>query len=334
VKKNWAFLKAKTIQMKIHKVLKDFLQYPSISKLALESNVINASVTLVSYYYFFLVYMSIDAFSRMDQIVRAQAYEPLWPLAWSAFFQIDQTLTLNIVRFFFVAVTIIGVFTFKSRSGRFLVFLGIWQIHAVLSSFNHPNHQWYPWLYTSFIFIFLPDIWKKSDTEANKKFLLIIWSAQALVLLTYSLSGMWKFVSLFDQVISGQIHGFSKDAFAYQVADFLPRVNYNPLLAEFIINNPVFVWPFYAGSYFLEFFALWTAFRPSLQRFWALGLIIFHLGTFVAMGIQFLPFVAILVILFMNSPFSPAKFSMKQVILDLPVAAQVIPFFGKKFANK
>jgi hypothetical protein len=275
--------------------------------------------------------MSIELFVDLQQQISAAGYSPPWPLSWATYLSLSREATINILRFFFVAATIIGSFTYRRFLGRLLVFLGVWQIHAVLSSFYSPNHQWYPWLYTSFIFLFLPDIWKRiGDRDANKKFLLMIWCAQALILLTYTLSGFWKFAFLFLQVMNGEVHGFAIDGFAYQIASWLPRLDYKVILGEFIIDHPVIGWPIYVGSYFLEFFALWAAVRPSLQKLWATGLVIFHFGTIVVMGIQFMPSILILIILFFNSPFTPHEFSIKKVIYDLPIVGQILSLFKNK----
>jgi len=52
------------------------------------------------------------------------------------------------------------------------VVLAIFQVHALLSSFVQVDHHWYPWLYVSFLLIFLPDIFikKEQSLEERKNF--------------------------------------------------------------------------------------------------------------------------------------------------------------------
>lgn len=314
-----------------NRILKNILGYPSLTLLSKDMRVMTISQTVISFYYYVLVYLAFDVFMQMGNQINAAGYSPIWPLYWSNLFSANQEMTINLVRFFFVFTVLAGVFFHKKFWGRLIVFFGIWQMHAVLSSFYHPSHQWYPWLYTSFIFIFLPDIWNgKISPESNKKFLLLIWAAQFVVLLAYTLSGIWKFVALFQQFSAGQVHGFSKDAFAYQLTDWVPRLSAKPEFADFFIDHPEIAWPLYVGSYFLELFAVWTVFRPSLQKIWAISLIIFHFGTVFIMGISFMPSVMILIVLFLNSPFSPEKSSLKQMICDLPAVSQFLLLLKKR----
>ena len=307
-------------------LFKKYLKPLSLSTLAENKEVLAKAQILVAYYYFIVVFLAIQSFTTMGIDLSLPNYSPLWPLSWASLFSLDQPTTVNIVRFFFVFSAILGAFFYKFTPGRALVFLGIWQMHAVESSFSHPNHEWYPLLYTSLIFVFLPSIWRaKEHIEESRKFLLVIWWAQALILLTYSMSGLWKFTATLDQFFQGQIHGFSKDAIAYQIADWLPRLGAEPILAPFFINNPVFGWPLYIGVHFLEAFAIWATIRPSLQKLWATGLILFHFGTTVTMGISaFNPSIIVLILLFFFSPFIPEKVSPKQLLYDLPIVGQVL----------
>jgi hypothetical protein len=280
---------------------------PSFSVYARDIKVLDAAKALVFYYYIVLVYLAVEAFSGLSGQIYAQGYTPLWPLGWAELIGLNQFYTLNSVRIFFILAVFLGVFLYKKAWGRVVVFLGIWQFHAAMSSFYHPSHQWYPWLSTSFILIFLPNIWTNGNQENIKKFLLIIWTAQFIILLPYTLSGIWKFTALLTQLTAGEINGFSKEAFAYQIADWLPRLDYKPDFADLILNNPIFGWPFYILSYFLELFSIWAAFKLPLQKIWGVMLILFHLGTIAFMGIFFMPSIMILAIFFLASPFCVSK---------------------------
>lgn len=68
----------------------------------------------------------------------------------------------------------------------------------------------------------------------------------------------------------------------------------------------------------LEATSLLVAFRPRLHRVWGVGLIVFHVGTQVAMGFTFRPSIILLGLLFVCSPAAPAGMSVSEVLLDLP----------------
>jgi len=117
------------------------------------------------------------------------------------------------------------------------------------------------------------------------------------------MSGLGKFLGVYHQFVAGQTHGLSPQAFAYQIANWLPKFQANPILGSYLIEHPLLGWPLYAGIHFVMILSLWALFRPQLQKLWASALILFHVGTYVAMGISFVPPIILLILLFFNSPF-------------------------------
>jgi len=312
------------------KALKRFLRPPSITELSKKSSVMEKARTLVSYYYYVLPYIALLFVS--NGILDRQNFDPFWPLLWSTHFNIDYATVVVIVKTSFVIVAALAAFLHKHTFFRILVFLAILHVHAIESSFGAINHQWYLWLYTSFIFIFLPNIWseEKKTQDTDRKFLLFIWFAQALAMLTYSMAGLWKFVFALQQNIVGEVDGFALEAFSYQIANWVPRLQSEAILAPYVIAYPEVGWFFYVGLHFLQLFALWVMVRPSLQKIWALTLIIFHIGTYLTMGISFHPLVILIIILFFNTPFAKKSATAKDLVYDLPIVGQLLEWFARR----
>ncbi|MEX2090535.1 MAG: hypothetical protein WD989_00145 [Candidatus Paceibacterota bacterium] len=297
----------------------------SISRLANESWSFLKAETSVRYFYYILLYLSFINFQWWDNVANRQNFDAIWPIFWGNGLGYETTAT--VVQFLHLATAFLAAIFFRHRWARFLAFLGMSQFHALESSFGQPTHQWYLFVFVSLLFIFIPDVWKKGkevSIGAKKNLLLVFWSAQAITFLSYSMSGLGKFLGAYYQYSIGQIHGFSPHAFAYQIADWLPKIQADPVLGSFIINHPLVGWPFYAGIHFVMFFALWAAFRPSLQKLWAFSLILFHVGTYVTMDISFAPPIILLILLFMNSPFLRPETTVKDTVRDFPVVGWLL----------
>lgn len=280
---------------------------------------------LVPFVYYFMVFIAYTNLEGLNhQIANPRGtLDPRWPLLWAQ--NLDHGVVVTSVVLFFVIASVIGAIFYKIRLARILAFLGMLQFHAYNSSFGYPNHQYDVWLWVSFIFVLFPNIWTKNTTEeTKKKFLIVFWTAQAYVLLTYSMSGLGKISDSFSQALAGEAHSFSIDAAALHISNVLYMMQETTLLGPFIVNYPVLGWAPFVGIIYLEFFSLYVAFRPSLHRWWAVGLILFHLATYLAMRAVFVAPVALLLVLLLSSPFpgNPWKKTLQE-----------IPLFGFIFAK-
>ncbi len=283
---------------------------------------------LIAYFYFVLPYVAY-VFFLQDAIGAPlrKNFNPIWPLEWITWFSIEYADITFIIRLLFLACTLIGVLTYRYRAGRILVFLSVWQVHAFESSFGYLDHPWYVFLYASFILIWLPDIWRKfrEDFDAKRKFLLVIWWAQAMFMLFYTLSGIGKILGIAYQWSVGQIHGLSLYGFAYQISEWLPRMQQPSPLGPFLIEHVWISWMLYLISIFFQACALWVMVRPSLQTLWSFELVMFHIGTYLIMGINFSPFLVALILLFFYSPFS-LRTSWKDTVFDFPLFGPLIRY--------
>lgn len=312
--------------------IRAFLRYPSLSALAHDESVIRRAGTLVMLYYAILPFVAYMFFKAWHVPLTRANFEPLWPLAWVDWFAVSDDMTVTIVRSLFLVTSLAALLLYRHWWARAAVFLGLWQAHALSSSFGSINHELYPWLYVSFMLIFLPPLSgaRAASYDSRRQLLLIVWSAQAFIMLLYTMAGFWKIGAAIAQFSAGEIHGFSFYAFAYQVADWVPRLQKEAVLAPFIVAYPLLAWPFYVGSHLFQFFALWTMVRPSLHKLWGYELVLFHIGTLLVMGIEFDTLILLVTVLFIFSPFIPANVSWRQIFFDLPVIGQIAEWYKRR----
>jgi hypothetical protein len=177
------------------------------------------------------------------------------------------------------------------------------------------------WVLTAFILIFLPDIDRANESQRGmrQRFLIIFWGCQAILLLAYSMSGLGKLLGGFYQLFIGQSHIFLPVAFSMVVAERLEQTASVSMLGPWLMAHPLAGWPFMIADLYLQFFSFWAAFSPALHRFWAVALILFHIASYLFLGINFAPMALLVAILLLNSPFVRATDSWRQTLRDLPL---------------
>ena len=242
----------------------------------------------------------------------------LWPVAWLNFF--NYTEAINFIFFFALAGTFLAMIFPEKRIFRIWCFLGIFEIIALVNSDGSTHdHAAYLWIPTSFLAIFLPDDWKQEGSFVKRRFSYIFWGCQAVILLAYSMSGFGKLLHAFFQILDGEINLFSPYAGALHIADRLVRSPrfFSPI-GGWLIEHYLVAWMFLLGTVYLEFFSFFVSFRPSVQRLWGAGLILFHVGIFLSMSPNFLYQIILLTIFFLWTPIQK-KWSIKDAFSDLPI---------------
>ena len=89
---------------------------------------------------------------------------------------------------------------------------------------------------------------------------------------------------------------------AHQIAAKLLDVDATTYLGPFLIDFYLLGWPMMILTLYLEVFALWAVFRPSLHQLWGLGLILFHVFSHLALGVGFTQNALWLTLFFVLSP--------------------------------
>ena len=243
---------------------------------------------------------------------------PLWPVWWLHAVPLRAGM-LGILAGYLVAA-FLGVVFANRRWARTLAFLGLLEFVALDNSFGKINHNQHLWVLTAFCLVFLPDISARvaSRTE-RQRYLMVFWACQAITLLTYTMSGVGKVAGAIYQLSAGQNNILMPTGLAEIIANRLLQTDSTSWLGPWFIAHPWFGWPLGLVSVYLEFFAIWVAFRPALQRWWAAGLILFHIGVFLTMRISFSPAVLLVGLLFFASPFRREEDGGWRTVKQLPL---------------
>lgn len=309
-------------------------RFPPIDAYMKNPSVFQRAWETVRIFYIALVFIVVISIPLILSTVGNPAFDPIPPLWFLR--QLPQDLVLQCILAFSITGVLVGAIFWTYRLGRIAALAGIFIFHGALSTFGQPNHQLYPFLYTAALFAFLPSF--KGDEEKNnahnkRRYLLLLWGAQAWFLLLYTMSGSFKLVSAVRQLMGGQISSFHPFALALQVANWRLISDTPAPFATLLLAMPILGWLPYLLTMYLELFALWAAVRPSIQKVWAIGLISFHLGTQLVMGISFAPWILLLMVFFFASPFCTPK-SPREIIYDLPVVGWGIRTAEKIFRAK
>ncbi len=299
----------------------------SVEGYAREEAPVRKAKVLVSFFYYFLAAQSLSFLGSTDSFLPQQKnFTPQWSLAWADGMGFENAAL--VIRLFFLGAAVSGALWYPYRAVRVLVFLAVFQVHGLLSSFAQADHHWYPSLYIAFFFAFLPNIWSREahSLEIKKKFLFAFLAAQSAILLIYTMSGLGKIIGAIEQFRYGEMHAFAKDAFALHLASWLSNTNGTSAWGPFIIDHAWLGWPLFIGVLYVQFFSFWVIIRPSLHRLWALFLFLIHAGTQLTMNILFIGSAMFLFLLFFDSPFKKAETTWRDTAGDLPIFGPLLAF--------
>jgi hypothetical protein len=249
---------------------------------------------------------------------------PLWPVAWLTLVPLRAGIAAILV--LYLLGTLAAAILPSQRWTRVLAFVGLFEWWAFNNSYGKIGHSMHLWLLVSGVLIFLPNMSGASTMRTRRqKFLLIFFGCQAIIMLTYSMAGLGKVLCAVYQLCAGQNNAFMPGALASIVAERLLETNSQSLLGPWLINHPIAGWPLMWGDIYLQFFALFAVFRPSLHRAWGLGLIVFHVAAFLLLTISFPQNALLLALFFVNSPFRRKKEGWRQTLSDLPLFGRLFP---------
>jgi hypothetical protein len=274
---------------------------------------------MVKIYYAVLLFFSITLLPDWPNLLARPTLNPLWPVAWLHL--VDLRSGILAILILYLSGAFLGAIFPTQRWARVLAFLGVFEFSAFENSFGKINHSMHLWVLTAFILIFLPQIESANETPRHlrQRCLIIFWGCQAILLLAYSMSGLGKLLGGFYQFFIGQTHIFFPNAFSMVVAERLQQTASVSLLGPWLIAHPLAGWPFMLADLYLQFFSFWAAFRPTLHRFWAIALILFHIGSYLFLAINFAPMALLVAILLLNSPFARANDDWREALCDLPL---------------
>jgi hypothetical protein len=281
------------------------------------------STVLVRAYYYLLLFFAVLLLPSWNEFTGYQAIAPLWPIFWIKYFDLKISAYFTLMFYLFGALT--GAFFPEKRWARLLAFIGIFQFTSFTNSFGKIGHSNHTWILTSFILIFLPDLWqiKSPSRQIKQRFLIVFAACQGVILLTYTMSGLGKVLGLFYQIFIGQTSALSPNALPLIIADRLLETHSTSLLGPWLIQHSLIAWPGMILVIYLQFFSFCVLFRPIIHKVWAMALIVFHLGCFFALTIDFPQNILILSLFFLHSPFNQTRPSSRQVFAQLPLIGDI-----------
>ena len=245
---------------------------------------------------------------------------PLWPIRWIEL--IPTEIAIDIIVGGVLVSCLLSVIFVENRWARLNAAVFVFFLHALINSFGKINHSWHSWLWVLFSFVLLQNNgWeniRKSKVQ-REQFLAVFWGAQLLVMLAYTMAGVWKVYGIFRQWQQGVVTALNPNAFAYQIANRTLETNTMGMLSEFTLTYPWIGWLPYLAAIYIETFAVVAIFRPKLHKAWALGLILFHMGTWLTMSIPFNTYLFLVGFIIWYSPFAVNPKSPLELVYELPM---------------
>lgn len=294
----------------------------------------------VSAFYIVTVFFAYQAmYSLMDaysgQVPGAIAIDPFWIIAFVDTNNLPfMTTALSL---FFMGAAIAAALWPGSRLWRFLVCLALVQTTALKYSFGTINEKEQWWMWTAFVFIFLPNA-KQAHVMGSlrlRQYYLDIFSlAQGLVLLIYSIVGFWKFYyGIFNWLHPGMQGMFASETLAYIASAQIVAHHVPSLMGDFLTHNVLLGDMSFIFISWIELVAILVWLRPSLHRLWGVLFILVHVGTWLFMNIVFYLQPPLLAILFLQSPFVRDEESWRDTLRHIPLFGWLLaPLVKEKHA--
>ena len=289
--------------------------------------------SIVAAFYAVLLFFAVSNLYQWPAYLGSTNLSPRWPVFWLRF--VDLRLGITWILWFNLLGGLLAVTLVRYRVVRILIFLSVLEFLAFKFSFGSINHGDHLGLLISFVLIFLPAGWHRgSDApRAVRTATLLVFSAcQGMILLIYSMSGMWKVGGVVRQVVNGEVTYLSPEGLAQQVAAKLLSDESITVLGPWLIDNYWVGWFLMVGALYLEFFSLWALPRPSLHQVWGFGLIFLHLSTHLTMGVGFARNSLWLALFLVFSPFRPEPPRLRKALAELPVLGTWISRLGRREA--
>lgn len=280
--------------------------------------------TIIRAFYAFALFFLADALlPEIAKLAPRPPVSPLWPLAWLNHF--DPTIGLRALAAVSAGALVAAALAPGWRVARIAGWLALLEFAALKSSYGKIGHSLHLSIWVAFILIALPSGWTHGQTRGvRQRTLLVVWTCQAAILLSYTMSGLGKLGGAIYQTILGQPSALTPGGLGAHIAERLLQTHSQSPVGAWIVAHPLLTWPLMPGAIAVELFSFWAAFRPSLQRPWAMTLVVFHLGIYLAMTINFPQNCLLLALFFFASPFEPAGLRLADRLSDLPLGRNTL----------
>jgi hypothetical protein len=279
--------------------------------------------TVVRFYYLASMFIAYQMMPEVHTLVgESPNWSYLWPVTWLSRFGGEAIEWVTVA-----SLTAAGLaFQFPAyRVFRILFAFFFLCVVGTENSQGAMDHSYHAWLWLGISFMFLPRLGSGAPDRAGKMaYLSVITGTQALILLFYTFAGFWKFYWGAGPLLHGVEGNFAPRGLALQLAGRILETGTKPLLGDFVITNYWLSYPMFLVLIFMQLTAVFVALRPRLHIIWGYALIVFHIGTWLLMEIYFPVHVLLLGLLFVMSPFRPQRWTLREVLCDLPVLGFLI----------
>ncbi len=277
---------------------------------------------LVRAYYAGLLYFAFTGISSGAEMAGLSESGLLWPVGWVR--ATGMTAGAWMVTAMHLTGALASVYAPGRRWCRGLAALGLFEFTALNYSAGKIGHGMHLWVLTSIVLVFLPNLVDPNPTRRQRQdFLNVFWTAYALALLTYSMSGLGKVAGALYQVSLGEVTVFHPQAMALHISQRLLESGVSSPIGLWLVDHTWVSWPLMLGAIYLQFFSFWSIFRPNLIKIWSFLLILFHISTFLVLTIRFGPPVLFLAIFGLASPFSPTNSTFADILTELPIIGKI-----------
>ncbi len=277
-------------------------------------------VMLSRFYYVFLAFSIGTTRFRFSQAYPGRPpTAPLWPIeiiewltGWGWFAR-DQAVTM--AGFGLAVAAAAFPRTLLWRLGSFAYLL----VHVSLdNSYGSINHGSHVIVFVGFALLFLPGRdgegrGQRMSRTSVLQCLNVLWFAQGLILLSYTLAG-------FQKLWHSRLEVFALDSMSRILIDrAVSTAEVIPELLPFALRHNWLTQSTWWATLYIEVFALLVVFRPHLHRLWGAVLMLFHIMSNWLMNITF-PFNVLMPGLFLLlSPLAPTRFSLSGTLGSLPI---------------
>jgi hypothetical protein len=287
---------------------------------------------LVRGYYAFLAFVVLGEAGRWERMLDRPLMEPLWPVMWLE--GAAWPWGMGVVLVGTLAGALAACCWTRLQGVRIGVAIFYLMQVAAQNSFGKISHTQHAMVLVALLLALLPTLpaCGRCGWKAGHRVILVVQAVQVLLLATYTLSGFWKVWYGIAQALDGKPGSFHPSSFALHIAEQMLQTGEPPWLARFFLALGVGLWPLMLGALYFQVASLWVAGRPSLHRFWAVLLVVFHVFSQWTLGVGF-DLNCFLLLLFLGmTPFAPAYFDLRQMGRDLPllgICLARLPFFRK-----
>ena len=259
-----------------------------------------------------------------DIALTTPAIEPRWPVLWVSQGILKPAATVLLTAL--MASAVLAALAWHNRWARLAFAVLLLENVALEFSFGYTNNFYHIWLWMGIGFVFMPNARPEvilADRRLRYRALMAMAWTTALVLLFYTLSGLAK---LAGAVPTGP-HNYSTllpYALANHVAARMLLTDEVTVLGQLLTQMPALGWPAFLAVIYIEVFAIHALFRPALLRVFGVFLLVFHVGIWFFMGIQFYLQPLQMLMLLVWSPFRPRRQGVRETLEQLPGIGSVL----------